>query len=311
MICISSSTERPLRMFQLSLLSSVLLALTACGADSGSSTDGVQPASTAPGEPSGNASDDAGQAGSTQADRPVASLSTVIGEVLVSVDDDLTLYTFANDEPGVSNCNDGCAIDWPPILASESAETGDFGTIIRSDETLQWAFKGSPLYHYAGDGAGGEINGEGLGGVWFVARPDPVSTGTTSLGPVLVARDESTQDLTTLHSAWSLMAELSTILPMTRPALRTAMRAAPPTGPHSMQTREPLARATTRSSLAMTARRSGRTGRNRSTSMPQIPRRATRWVMVSAEHGRSRGLEPGRRLLPAGGWKLPAGRMIC
>jgi len=137
MICISSSTERPIRMFQLSLLSSVLLALTACGADSGSSTDGVQPASTAPGEQSVNASDDAGQAGSTQANRPVASLSTVIGEVLVSVDDDLTLYTFADDEQGVSNCNDGCAIDWPPILASKSAETGDFGTIIRSDETLQ------------------------------------------------------------------------------------------------------------------------------------------------------------------------------
>jgi len=239
MICVLSNTERPIRMFQLSFLSSVLLALRACGSDSGSSTDGAQTASTAPGEQSGNASDGAGQAGSTHADRPVASLSTVIGEVLVSVDDDPTLYTFANDEPGVSNCNDGCAIDWPPMLASQSAEMGGFGTIIRSDETLQWALKGSPLYHYAGDGAGGEINGEGLGGVRFVARPDPIATGTTSLGPVLVGKGRVNAGSDDPAQRFELDGGNLYHLPMTRPALRTAMRAAPQTGPHSMQTREP------------------------------------------------------------------------
>lgn len=188
MTCISSIAERPLHSFQLSLLSSILIAITACSSDSGSSPDATGSTSPTAGAQSETANDDASGPGTIPTDEPVRSQSTLIGEVFVSAGDDLTLYTFANDEPGVSNCHDGCAADWPPALAAESAETGDFNTITRRDQSLQWAFKGSPLYRYAGDGAAGETSGEGLGGVWFVARPDPIATATTALGTVLAGR---------------------------------------------------------------------------------------------------------------------------
>src|SRR5436190_23123187 len=30
----------------------------------------------------------------------------------------MTLYTWAGDQQGVSNCNDNCATAWPPLLAT-------------------------------------------------------------------------------------------------------------------------------------------------------------------------------------------------
>src|SRR5690606_16287770 len=48
------------------------------------------------------------------------TLETDIGEVLVG-EGEMTLYTFRNDEAGVSNCYDDCAVNWPPFLAEEGA----------------------------------------------------------------------------------------------------------------------------------------------------------------------------------------------
>lgn len=124
----------------------------------------------------------------TQATLPGESRSTAIGEVLVFGDDNRTLYTFANDTAGSSTCEGGCAATWPPVAADAEQLTGSFTTIQRSDASLQWAFKGSPLYYYQGDAGEGEVNGEGIGGVWFVARPDPVGTADTAIGAVLAAR---------------------------------------------------------------------------------------------------------------------------
>ena len=42
----------------------------------------------------------------------------------------------------------------------------------REDGSLQLTLDGWPLYRYAGDTAAGDTTGEGVGGVWFVARPD-------------------------------------------------------------------------------------------------------------------------------------------
>ena len=36
----------------------------------------------------------------------------------------MTLYTFAKDMPGVSNCNDNCAKNWPPLMAAVAARSG-------------------------------------------------------------------------------------------------------------------------------------------------------------------------------------------
>lgn len=72
-----------------------------------------------------------------------------------------TLYTFIKDTADQSNCGATCIGNWPPLYAAAEAQgAGDFSVITRSDGSKQWAYKGQPLYFYAGDNAAGEIKGE-------------------------------------------------------------------------------------------------------------------------------------------------------
>ncbi len=99
------------------------------------------------------------------------------GIVLVGANGN-TLYTFTNDEAGVSNCADQCATAWPPLTV-ESADAlvtainipGVFSTLDRADGTVQVAYNGAPLYYWQNDAARGDTTGQGVGDVWFVAKP--------------------------------------------------------------------------------------------------------------------------------------------
>ena len=85
--------------------------------------------------------------------------------------DGKTLYTFTKDAAGKSNCNGACAAAWPPFMvANPAAAGGDFSIVTRDDGAKQWAFKGMPMYFFAGDAKAGDMNGEGSGGVWFVVK---------------------------------------------------------------------------------------------------------------------------------------------
>jgi predicted lipoprotein with Yx(FWY)xxD motif len=93
----------------------------------------------------------------------------------------LSLYTFANDTAGVSNCAEDCATNWPPLLVPsedslrfQEGITGEFGLIERGDR-WQVTFNGQPLYFYSGDEAVGDATGHGLGDVWSVARVNTIS----------------------------------------------------------------------------------------------------------------------------------------
>ncbi|MGH6608985.1 MAG: COG4315 family predicted lipoprotein [Burkholderiaceae bacterium] len=82
-----------------------------------------------------------------------------------------TLYTFDKDTAGKSNCNGGCATAWPPfIVANAALAGGDFTVVKRDDGASQWAYKGMPLYFFAGDAKAGDVNGDKQGGVWHVIR---------------------------------------------------------------------------------------------------------------------------------------------
>ncbi|KGB80588.1 MAG: hypothetical protein CL814_15880 [Confluentimicrobium sp.] len=84
----------------------------------------------------------------------------------------LSLYTFDNDTPAVSACYDACATNWPPLEAKSNARPqGEFGIILRADGTRQWSFRGQPLYLWINDKAPGDITGDGVKGVWHLARP--------------------------------------------------------------------------------------------------------------------------------------------
>jgi predicted lipoprotein with Yx(FWY)xxD motif len=101
---------------------------------------------------------------------------STFGSVLTNAEG-FTLYFFAPDSKGNSNCNDGCATTWPAFNTSElTLDNGlvanDFSMIIRNDGTEQTTYKGWPLYLFSNDTAAGQINGDGASGVWFVAKPD-------------------------------------------------------------------------------------------------------------------------------------------
>tara|TARA_R110000787_G_scaffold192886_11_gene304422 strand:+ start:316 stop:762 length:447 start_codon:yes stop_codon:yes gene_type:complete len=51
-------------------------------------------------------------------------------------------------------------------------DVNDFNTITRVDGTKQTTYKNWPLYYFANDSNAGETNGDGVGGVWFIAKPD-------------------------------------------------------------------------------------------------------------------------------------------
>jgi predicted lipoprotein with Yx(FWY)xxD motif len=88
-----------------------------------------------------------------------------------------TLYFFSLDADGKSACTAGCLAVWPVSYNAGTTfgaglTASDFSNITRSDGSKQTTFKGWPLYTYAGDAAAGAVNGDGIQGVWFVAKPD-------------------------------------------------------------------------------------------------------------------------------------------
>ncbi len=88
-----------------------------------------------------------------------------------------TLYVFAKDINGSSACYGTCAEKWPPfytetIKVSPGLDPNDFGVITRSDGKKQITYKGWPLYYFFKDNAPGDINGDGVKNVWYVAKPD-------------------------------------------------------------------------------------------------------------------------------------------
>lgn len=89
-----------------------------------------------------------------------------------------TLYFFSNDANGASACTGGCLAAWPvfykanPTLGDTSLHAADFGVITRADGSKQTTYKGWPLYYYAPDAAAGDVKGEAVGNVWFVAKTD-------------------------------------------------------------------------------------------------------------------------------------------
>lgn len=84
----------------------------------------------------------------------------------------MSLYTFDKDGAAVSNCYDACAAKWPPLTANAQARPqGAFGIIVRADGARQWTHAGKPLYTWVKDAKPGDITGDGVKGVWHLARP--------------------------------------------------------------------------------------------------------------------------------------------
>ena len=107
-----------------------------------------------------------------QAAAPAMTAETAKGPALVDAKS-MTLYTFDKDMGGKSMCNGPCAANWPALMAaSGSAVSGDWTIVTRDDGTMQWAYKGKPLYTFAKDTKPGDTTGDGfLNGAWHIAKP--------------------------------------------------------------------------------------------------------------------------------------------
>jgi predicted lipoprotein with Yx(FWY)xxD motif len=162
--------EAPNRLRMLLALLAVAVAtavLAACSSSATSSTGSSSPA--------------AATAGSLKT-------ATIGGVTVLTNASGFTLYSFAPDTPAKSNCNGTCAQNWPPVKgpATAAGVTGTFGTITRSDGSVQATFDGHPLYAFAGDTAPGQNKGNGLnaaGGLWHeITTSGTAPAGSSSSG---------------------------------------------------------------------------------------------------------------------------------
>ena len=102
---------------------------------------------------------------------PAMVADTASGKAFVDAKG-MTLYTFDKDGKDMSNCNDGCAKAWPPLMAPADAKAmGEWSVIKRADGSMQWAYGGKPLYTWSKDMKPGDATGDGFKDVWHIAKP--------------------------------------------------------------------------------------------------------------------------------------------
>lgn len=168
------------RMELLAALGVIALVVAACGeAEVVDETTTTAPETTAPEEIEDTAP--AEEVAETTTTEPaeeetgVGTAQSELGTILVDPEG-LTLYIFTVDTEGVSQCYDACAATWPPVPAdtpiSGDIDAAMFGSAPRDDGPDQLTVNGMPLYYFAGDGAPGDVEGQGFNDVWFVVDSD-------------------------------------------------------------------------------------------------------------------------------------------
>jgi predicted lipoprotein with Yx(FWY)xxD motif len=115
-------------------------------------------------------------------DAPTVQVTEIDGVGAILTDaDDMSLYVFDPDGPNESTCADGCAEVWPPLVLEEGDPVappelaGVLSTFTRADGRRQVAYDERPLYLYIGDQQPGDVRGDGIDGIWHLARPESVA----------------------------------------------------------------------------------------------------------------------------------------
>lgn len=86
-------------------------------------------------------------------------------------DKGMTVYTFDKDvaSSGKSACNDKCAVNWPPVLATvKDQPQGPYTIVVRDDGRRQWAYKGKPVYTWPEDQEPGDKYGDKKLNIWHI-----------------------------------------------------------------------------------------------------------------------------------------------
>ncbi len=151
-------------------VASLTLLAAACGDDDDGASS--EPAAT-------TAAGDSATTAAAEGSATVEVVDSDLGQILAS--GGKTLYIFIPDNGGAPTCYDDCAATWPALLADgdvavgEGLDAGLFATATRDDGGEQVTVDGWPLYFFANDAAPGDVNGQGVGDVWYVVGPDGTS----------------------------------------------------------------------------------------------------------------------------------------
>jgi predicted lipoprotein with Yx(FWY)xxD motif len=113
--------------------------------------------------------------GTAAAAEPAMKADSSLGKILVDTKG-MTLYVFDNDKKGeASSCTGKCIAAWPPLVAPADAKAaGEWSTVDVTDKDgkmeKMWAYNGSPVYNFIKDTKPGDVNGEGVMGLWHVVK---------------------------------------------------------------------------------------------------------------------------------------------
>jgi predicted lipoprotein with Yx(FWY)xxD motif len=169
------------------VLSVLVLVAAACSDDD----DGSDAADTTTTPPTSESSETTTSTATTGTDEGAAGVEVDVSDVegvgeIVVDGEGIALYVNTNDTPDATpTCTGQCATAWPPLLGdsvdalADTLDAANFGSVERDDGTTQVTYFDQPLYYFAADAGPGEVNGQGVGGVWFVVGVDgsPVPVG--------------------------------------------------------------------------------------------------------------------------------------
>jgi len=129
----------------------------------------------------------------------------------------MTLYyrSTDNNSNGTSTCTGTCVQNWPIFYTKNltlppGLNATSFKVVTRADGKQQLTYDGWPLYFFAGDHKPGDVNGQGIQGIWFALNlpapksPTPsTSTTTTSTSSDTTSNTSSTSTINTATTSSS------------------------------------------------------------------------------------------------------------
>jgi predicted lipoprotein with Yx(FWY)xxD motif len=158
-------------------------ALAGCAGSPGTTTTTAAPT---PSATSPAATPTGGSTTAAGVDLKTASSSA--GNIVVDAKG-MSVYFFTKDTngSGTSACTGACLTMWPPLTTTSATPTvegvtGTVGTITTSDGAKQVTLNGLPLYYYEQDKKPGDILGQGVNDLWYLANPAGEMIRTASTG---------------------------------------------------------------------------------------------------------------------------------
>jgi predicted lipoprotein with Yx(FWY)xxD motif len=108
-----------------------------------------------------------------------STTNSALGTTIVVSATGRTLYHYGPEKKNAVKCTGACAAQWPPLLiaagkkpvAGAGLTASKLGTVKRPDGKTQVTYGGYALYMFGGDTKAGQVNGQGLDGIWHAVAP--------------------------------------------------------------------------------------------------------------------------------------------